>query len=102
MMGSWPAFAALSLLAFFALKFVFWANAFIFLSAMHRRISKEFWAFTSVELMTSALSSMSFSYAMVFNAHRLLVAIVFVLASLIYLFYMMNRVWRLSSRREGS
>jgi len=97
-----PAFVILSVLIFFGYKFTFWANAFILLSAMQRNIKREFWKFSPVELITSSIASISFSHAILFNEDRFFVPIIFTLSSLTYLFYIINRVWRLSMKREPS
>ena len=99
-MANLPAFVALAVLIFVGYKFTFWANAFILLSLMQRRIKREFWKFSSVELVSSAVASISISHAIVFDEYRFFVPLMFMISTLTYIFYMMSRVWRLSANDD--
>ena len=101
-MNSLAILVGVVVLVFFALKFTFWANALILLSLMQRRIRKEFWKFSAIEVAIALISSVSFSYGIIINDYRLLTAIIFIVSTLGYLAYMIRRVWRLSEKRENS
>ncbi len=100
-MDSLAALIGVTALVFIALKFTFWANALILLSLMQRRIRKKFWRFSLIEVAIGLISSMSFSYGIIMNDNRLLVAIIFTVSTLGYLAYSIRRVWRLSEKREN-
>ncbi|MBB4642576.1 hypothetical protein [Rhizorhapis suberifaciens] len=93
-------FAGLSVLIFIALKLLYWINAQIFLSFVHRFIGKEFWKFTLLEVGSAAIMSLSFSYSLVYKADGTIFPLVFIASGLAYLLYMAIRVWALSERRK--
>lgn len=101
-MGDLLSFATLAALIFVGYKFTFSTNALILLSLMQRSIIKEFWKFSSVELITSSAASVAISYIIIFNEDRVFASIIFMVSTLSYIIYMIDRVWRLSETRENS
>jgi uncharacterized membrane protein YfcA len=81
----------------FASKTLFWVNATIFLFTMERRLTKEFWRVSAVELVLGAIIGCSFGIAVAYQEVRTFFAVVFGVSAIAYLWYMVRRAWMLSA-----